>query len=76
MLLISWSWELLTTVYKIPAERLYVTYFGGCPESGLEPDEEARQMWRDLGVAEDHILPGNMADNFWEMGEVSRSAVL
>ena len=74
--IISWSWELLTAVYKIPAERLYVTYFGGCPESGLEPDEEARQMWLDLGVPEDHILPGNMADNFWEMGEVSRSAVL
>ena len=86
--IIQWSWALLTEVYKIAPERLYVTYFGGEKDAGiivndfpiehtiilfvitgLEPDEEARQMWRDLGIADDHILPGNMKDNFWEMGE-------
>jgi len=67
--IISWSWELLTEIYKLPVERLYVTYFGGDEASGLQPDLEAKQMWMTIGVPEDHILPGNMKDNFWEMGE-------
>jgi len=67
--IISWSWELLTDVYKLPADRMYVSYFGGDEASGLQPDLEAKQMWMDMGVPEDHILPGNMKDNFWEMGE-------
>ena len=37
---------------------------------GLEPDLECRDFWLDLGVLPDQILTGNMADNFWEMGEV------
>ena len=56
-------------VLNIPADRLYVTYFGGEPSAGLEPDLECKKMWIDLGVLEDHVLPGNMKDNFWEMGE-------
>eukprot|EP00092_Neocalanus_flemingeri_P029292 GFUD01031804.1.p1 GENE.GFUD01031804.1~~GFUD01031804.1.p1 ORF type:complete len:1403 (+),score=482.68 GFUD01031804.1:67-4275(+) len=67
--IISWSWELLTVVFKLPADRMYVSYFGGDEASGLQPDMEAKQMWLDLGVPEDHILPGDMKDNFWEMGE-------
>jgi len=67
--IISWSWELLTEVFKLPADRMYVSYFGGDEASGLQPDLEAKKMWMDLGVPEDHILPGNMQDNFWEMGE-------
>jgi alanyl-tRNA synthetase len=66
----TWAWELLTEVYKIPAERLYVTYFGGEPSAGLEPDHECKELWKKLGVAEERILPGNMKDNFWEMGDV------
>lgn len=65
----TWSWELLTKVYKIPSERLYVTYFGGDEASGLQPDLEAKQIWLELGVGESRILPGNMKDNFWEMGD-------
>lgn len=65
----TWSWELLTKVYGIPTERLYVTYFGGDNESGLEPDLEARDIWLELGVGETRILPGDMKDNFWEMGD-------
>ena len=64
---ISWSWELLTKVYGLDPDRLYVTYFEGNEAGGLEPDFEAKSLWRDVGVAEDHILPGNMKDNFWEM---------
>ncbi|KIP06586.1 hypothetical protein PHLGIDRAFT_128168 [Phlebiopsis gigantea 11061_1 CR5-6] len=65
---IEYSWALLTDVYKLPKDCLYVTYFEGDPKTGLEPDLEARQLWIDQGVAEDHIIPGNAKDNFWEMG--------
>lgn len=66
---IEYSWELLTVVYGLPKDRLYVTYFGGDEASGLEPDLEAKELWRSVGVADDHILPGDVKDNFWEMGE-------
>lgn len=65
----AWAWELLTQVFKLPADRLYVTYFGGDEASGLAADEECKQIWLDLGVLSSHVLPGNMKDNFWEMGE-------
>jgi len=42
---IGWAWELLTGVYKLDSSRLYATYFGGDASQGLEPDEEARQIW-------------------------------
>ncbi|KAF2859054.1 hypothetical protein K470DRAFT_271904 [Piedraia hortae CBS 480.64] len=66
---IRFSWDLLTKVYGLSPDRLYVTYFEGKADSGLEPDLEAKELWKSVGVAEDHILPGNMADNFWEMGD-------
>ncbi|KAL4780039.1 tRNA synthetases class II (A)-domain-containing protein [Aspergillus varians] len=66
---IGYSWELLTQVYGLDPSRLYVTYFEGNKEGGLEPDLEAKELWRSAGVPEDHILPGNMKDNFWEMGD-------
>ncbi|WP_121810800.1 alanine--tRNA ligase [Mucilaginibacter kameinonensis] len=65
---IAWSWELLTEVYKLPKDRLYVTYFEGDEKEGLEADTETYQLWKQY-VAEDHILRGNKKDNFWEMGE-------
>ncbi|CAG5021707.1 unnamed protein product [Parnassius apollo] len=65
----AWAWELLTVVYKLPADRLYVTYFGGDSASGLEPDLECKNIWLNIGLPESHILPGSMKDNFWEMGE-------
>ena len=45
----TWAWELLTSVFKLPADRLYVTYFGGDKAANLEPDEECRQIWIKLG---------------------------
>ncbi|KAI4288211.1 MAG: hypothetical protein L6R35_002524 [Caloplaca aegaea] len=66
---ISFSWELLTKVYGLDPDRLYVTYFEGNKAGNLEPDEEARDYWRAVGVADDHILTGDMKDNFWEMGD-------
>ncbi|TKS73754.1 Alanine--tRNA ligase, cytoplasmic [Collichthys lucidus] len=61
--------ELLTEEFGIPIDRLYVTYFGGSEEAGLEPDLECKQIWIDLGMVEARILPGSMKDNFWEMGD-------
>lgn len=66
---IAFSWKLLIKVYGLDAGRLYVTYFEGDKAKGLEPDLEAKELWGRVGVAEDHILPGNMKDNFWEMGD-------
>ena len=66
---IEHSWELLTKVYGLDPDRLYVTYFEGNEAGGLEPDLEAKEIWKSVGVAEDHILTGDMKDNFWEMGE-------
>lgn len=65
----TWAWELLTAVYKLPKDRLYVSYFGGNSEMGLEPDKECYNIWLSLGVPKDRILPFGMKDNFWEMGE-------
>jgi alanyl-tRNA synthetase len=65
---IAWSWELLTEVYKLDKNRLYVTYFEGDQNEGLEKDTETYKLWKQY-VDESHILPGNKKDNFWEMGE-------
>ncbi|THU37234.1 alanine--tRNA ligase [Niastella caeni] len=65
---IAWSWELLTEVYKIPKDQLYVTYFQGDTAENLPKDEEAFNEWAKF-VAPDRILPGNKKDNFWEMGD-------
>ena len=62
------SWELLTKVFGLDPDRLYVTYFEGDDLSGLSPDDEAKAIWLSMGVPSDHIIPGNMRDNFWEMG--------
>ncbi|KAK6185433.1 hypothetical protein SNE40_007670 [Patella caerulea] len=66
---ITWAWELLTDRLSLDKKRLYVSYFGGKPESGLEPDNEARDIWLSLGLPANRILPFDMKDNFWEMGE-------
>lgn len=65
---IAWSWELLTEVYKIPKDKLYVTVFQGDASENLPKDEEAYNFWKEH-IAEDRILLGNKKDNFWEMGD-------
>jgi alanyl-tRNA synthetase len=64
---ISWAWELLTEVYGIPKENLYVTIFEGDAKENLERDTEAYDLWKQF-VSEDRIINGNKKDNFWEMG--------
>ncbi len=65
---VAWAWEFLTKELGLPEDRLYATYFGGDPESGLDPDHEARDLWLQVLPA-DRVLPGSMKDNFWEMGD-------
>jgi alanyl-tRNA synthetase len=65
---IDWAWELLTKVYQINPEILYVTVFEGDEQEGLPADEEARAIWL-RHVAPERILNGNKKDNFWEMGD-------
>ncbi|XP_074899057.1 alanine--tRNA ligase, mitochondrial isoform X6 [Buteo buteo] len=65
----SMAWELLTQVYEIPKDRLYVTYFAGDSSLGLSADEECRDVWLCLGVPASHVLPFPLKDNFWEMGD-------
>jgi alanyl-tRNA synthetase len=65
---IAWSWELLTEVYKIPKDKLYVSIFQGDEKEGLPKDEEAYEIWKQY-VPEDRIILGNKKDNFWEMGD-------
>lgn len=65
---IAWAWELLTDVFRMDKDRLYVTVFGGDTEDGLETDNEAYVFW-EAYVPKERILYGNKKDNFWEMGD-------
>jgi alanyl-tRNA synthetase len=65
---IQWAWELLTEVYRLPKDRLYVTVFGGDEKENLSRDDEARELWKQH-IDEGRILYGNKKDNFWEMGD-------
>lgn len=65
---INWAWELLTEVYGLPKEKLYVTVFEGDKADGLAFDQEAFDLWKAY-IDENRILNGNKKDNFWEMGE-------
>ncbi|XP_034234897.1 alanine--tRNA ligase, mitochondrial-like isoform X2 [Thrips palmi] len=64
------AWKLLTGPFGLSPARLYVTYFGGDGQMGLPPDHETKDIWRQLGVQDSHILPFGTSDNFWEMGLV------
>ncbi|XP_023618073.1 alanine--tRNA ligase, mitochondrial isoform X2 [Myotis lucifugus] len=63
------AWELLTQVYGIPEDRLWVSYFGGDPKAGLDPDLESRDIWLSLGVPASRVLSFGPQENFWEMGD-------
>jgi alanyl-tRNA synthetase len=67
---IVWAWELLTEVYGLPKERLWVTVFAGDEKDGLQADEEAERIWREeTDIDPSRILRCDKTDNFWEMGE-------
>ena len=64
---IKYAWELLTEVYKIPAEDLYITIFKGSEEDNLSIDKEAYEIWSKI-VPKNKIILCGKKDNFWEMG--------
>lgn len=65
---IAMAFELLTDVYGLPAENLYATYFGGDESQGLEPDNDAKELWLKV-LPPSRVLPFDCKDNFWEMGD-------
>ncbi|WP_445955561.1 alanine--tRNA ligase [Yeosuana sp.] len=65
---ITWAWELLTEVYGINKDILYVTVFEGSEDENLPMDTEAYNLWKQF-ISEDRILKGSKKDNFWEMGD-------
>nr|WP_315029096.1 alanine--tRNA ligase [uncultured Chryseobacterium sp.] len=65
---IAFAWELLTEVYGIPKDNLYVTIFEGDASENLDRDQDAYDFWKSH-ISEDRIINGNKKDNFWEMGE-------
>jgi alanyl-tRNA synthetase len=65
---IAWAWELLTEVYKIPKDQLYVTVFEGDASDGVPMDNESFDIWKKF-IAADRIILASKKDNFWEMGD-------
>jgi alanyl-tRNA synthetase len=65
---IDWAWELLTKVYKIDTDRIYVTVFKGDEQDGVPADTESENLWKQYMPA-DRILQASKKDNFWEMGD-------
>ncbi|MFN0245081.1 MAG: alanine--tRNA ligase [Planctomycetota bacterium] len=67
---IPWAWELLTQVWGLPKDRLWVTVFGGDEKDGLPVDTEAERIWIEkAGISPDRVLRFGRKDNFWEMGD-------
>ena len=62
------AWDLLINVYGLDKNRIYATYFGGDTDQGLEPDNEAKQIWLKY-LPSSRVLPFGMKDNFWELGD-------
>ena len=65
---IQWAWQLLTQVYQLPINQIYVTIFGGDEEEELAADQESLSIWQQY-IDPAHILYGSKKDNFWEMGD-------
>lgn len=66
---IAWAWELLTDVYKIPVDRLYVTVFEGDQADGVPVDSDSLAIWKKY-IDPKRIILASKKDNFWEMGDV------
>ena len=70
---IQMAWDLLTNVYGINPERLYVTYFGGDTKSNLAAEMRKHvNCGVHVGLPSERVLPFGMKENFWEMGETGR----
>ncbi len=67
---LTWSWELLTEVYKLPKDRIYVSVFEGDENDNVPFDQEAFDLWKSILGDDKNIILGNKKDNFWEMGDI------
>ena len=67
---LAWSWELLTEVYKLPKDRIYVSVFEGDEKDNVPFDQEAFDLWKSILGDDKNIILGNKKDNFWEMGDI------
>jgi alanyl-tRNA synthetase len=67
---LAWSWELLTEVYKLPKDRIYVSVFEGDKKDNVPFDQEAFDIWKGILGDDSRIIMGNKKDNFWEMGDI------
>ncbi|MCR9066371.1 MAG: alanine--tRNA ligase [Cytophagales bacterium] len=67
---LDWSWELLTEVFKLPKDRIYVSVFEGDEKDNVPFDQEAFDHWKSILGSDERIIFGNKKDNFWEMGDV------
>ena len=65
---IKYAFELLTTGFKIPKEKLYVTVFNGDEKRNIPADNESIEFWKKVGVSESHIIKCGFEDNFWRIG--------
>lgn len=66
---IEWAWELLTAVYKIPIDNIYVTVFAGSNKEGIALDEESQFFWENL-LTKKNIIQCKKEYNLWEMSSV------
>ena len=64
----EYAWELSTSGFGLDPERIWVTVFGGDPELGIGPDDEAIEVWRSIGVPDARIVQLGREDNFWQAG--------
>jgi alanyl-tRNA synthetase len=69
----EYAWELSTQGFGLDPERIWVTVFGGDPDLGLGPDDEAIEVWRGIGVPDERIVQLGRADNFWQAGPTGPS---
>ncbi|KAL7053655.1 hypothetical protein AAHC03_026908 [Spirometra sp. Aus1] len=67
----SQMWKFLREVLGLPANSLYVTYFGGCPELDLPADDETRDIWLALGVSDQKLMPFGFDYNFWRADQAT-----
>jgi alanyl-tRNA synthetase len=67
---LQWGWELSLEGFGFDPELLWATVFAGDEELGLGPDNEAIELWRQIGVPDERIVPLPRAENFWQGGEV------
>ncbi len=65
---ISFAWELSRNGFGLSADDIWVTVFGGDEELGIGPDQEAIDLWQEVGMPRERIVECPRSENFWESG--------